>query len=427
MDHFFDLFMRGAKAKISKYAEYQRLSSSFDFLRARIPVQEAPEGELDAPAVAVDGGIGLVELENGHKIVLARAAAVGRGLLKREFLVDVLTVDSSAVSWAYLAMAESLAAAAALEEGGFDYLLMDGSLYAKAIMLIHNLILTREFQSIFYIPEMIAALYSLAELLAKAEGAGVKAVFVSKDSRFKVLKEHAAFEALLGKLDGYIVERGLRWYSVMWLRRFRRAIFSAYQRLRDDPEARSALDALFKQSVADPVVLGGMEARSYTTPMLLGACDAYMSFKGLTTVARLMEAVEDRVEDAMAFRGEASAFDYLDMARRALSLLPKILMFYLKPSERSEPLLVEVPMWGTRMFDGASVKAFYPQASVDDVVSLLLAQYRDEAHYNYWLWYAHEVASFKSSQLAEYAVYLKQMLRGSGVSMARRVKMAMGL
>ncbi len=429
MDHFFDLFVQEAMGRIAKYAEHQRSGPSLDFLLSRIPVERAPEAERDLPAAAVDGGIGIVELDNGHKILLARAAAVGRGVLKREFLADVLAVNSSAVSWAYLIMAESLAASAAVEEGGFDYLLMDGSLYAKAIMLIHNLILTREFQSIFYVPEMIAALYALAHMLEKAEEAGIKTVFVSKDSRFKVLKEYAAFDILRGRLDEYIVERGLGWYSVMWLRRFRRAIFSAYQRLRGDGEARAALDALFRQSAADPVVLRRMEGRSYTTPMLLGACDAYMSYKGLTSVPRLLDAVEDRVEDALAFRGEqmGSAADYLDKARRALSTLPKVLMFYLKPAQGSEPLLVETPLPNSKMFDGAPVKAFYPQASADDVVSLLLAQYKDEAHYNYWLWYAHNVASFKSGQLAEYATYIKQMLRGAGVAVARRVKIALGL
>ncbi len=421
------MFIREARGKISKYVDYRRSDRSYGFLLSMIPVEEAPAAVTDAPAVAVDGGIGIVELDNGHKILLARAAAVGKGLLKREFVTDVLTVDSTAASWAYLILTESLVGMAALDEGGFDYLLMDGSLYAKSVMLIHNLILTKEFQSIFYIPEMILALFSLTELLKRAEEAGVRAVFVSKDSKFKILKEYAAFEALRGKADDFIVDRGLSWYSIMWLRKFRRAIFSAYQKLRGDPEAALALDALFKQSVTDPAVLAGMKARAYTTPMLLGACDAYMSYKGLTSVGKLMDAVEDRVEDAMAFRGESSAPDYLDMAYRALSSMPKVLFFYLKPSELSEPLLVEMPLPRSKMFDGAPVKAFYPQASVDDVVSLLLAQYKDEAHYNYWLWYAHEVASFKRSQLAEYAVYIKQMLRGAGVSTARRVKMAMGL
>lgn len=429
VDHFFDLFLKSARDKIGKYLEYQRRSPSFSSLREHIPFREAGAAEVDAPSAGVDGGVGLVELDNGHKIVLARAAAVGRGLRKREFIADVLIVDSSAAKWAYLITAEALAGISALEEGGFDYLLMDGSLYAKAVMLIHNLILTREFQSIFYIPEIILALYSLTELLKKAEEQGVRAVFVSKDSRFKVLKEYAAFESLRGRLDDYIVERGLSWYSIMWLRRFRRELSSYYQRLRGDPEASVALDALFRQSATDHVVLSGMRARTYTVPLLMGACDAYMSYKGLTTVKRLVDAVADRVEDSMAFRQEplSSAREYLDLAEGALSAMPKILFFYLKPAEGAEPLLVEVPLPGSRMFDGAPVKAFYPQASVDDVVSLILAQYKDDVHYNDWLWYAHEMASFKSSQLVEYAVYLKRMLQESGVSMARRIKMGAGL
>jgi hypothetical protein len=418
-----------ARGRIKRYLESQGDSSYGTFL-ARIKMLEAPrpEAEPSARVAAVDGGIGAVELANGHRVIIARAAAVGPGISKRELIVDVEPVDSKALPWAYLTLVESLAATRAIQEGGLDYLLMDGSLYAKAIMLIHNLILTREFQALFYIPEFIAALNALAELVVQAEGAGVKLVFVSKDSRFKVLKEYAAFEALKGRIDDYIVERGLSWYSIMWLRRFRKELLREYQRMRGDYEAAAAFDLLFRQSVTDSAFLAGMAPRTYTMPMLLGACDAYMSHKGLTSVGKLRAAVRDRVEDALIFRREprASLDEYAAMAERALSSLPKILLFYLKPAQGAEPLMVEVPLKGSRMFDGPSVKAFYPRAEVDDVVSLLLSQYRDEAHYNAWLYYAHTVASFKSSQLSLYAVYIRQMLGGAAAA-ARRVKMALGI
>ncbi|MBP1448411.1 MAG: DNA double-strand break repair nuclease NurA, partial [Thermoproteus sp.] len=401
-----------------------------DLLRA-IPLVKAEGAKgAEGAAVAVDGGLGIVDLADGGKVALARAAAVGPGVLEREFIVDVLKVDSSSAQWAYLVMAEALAARAAIEaaEGGradFKYLLMDGSLYAKAIMLIHNLILTKEFQTLYYVPEMISALYALANMLKDAEAAGIKPVFVSKDSRFKVLKEYAAFEALKGKIDDYLVERGMQWYSIIWLRRFRRSLLAWYKRLQHDYEASAALGLLFKYSAAtDHAVLASMAPRAHTLPMILGACDAYMAYKGLTTVPKLTRAVQERLEDSMMFspRPDESLDEYLDMARAALSALPKILFFYLKPAEGAEPLLIEIPVAGSRLFDGTSVKAFYPQADVGDVVALLLSQYRDSAHYNTWLWYAHEVASFR--RLAEYAVYLKTML---GDAMARRVKMALGI
>lgn len=434
MDQFFDLFIKEAREKMGKYIESERAERRTlgDLLRA-IPIVKAEGAEgAEGAAVAVDGGLGVVDLADGGKVVLARAAAVGPGVLEREFIVDVLKVDSSSAQWAYLVMAEALAARAAIEaaESGradFTYLLMDGSLYAKAIMLIHNLILTKEFQTLYYVPEMISALYALANMLKDAEAAGIKPVFVSKDSRFKVLKEYAAFEALKEKIDDDLVERGMQWYSIVWLRRFRRSLFAWYRRLQHDYEASAALGLLFKYSAAtDHAVLAAMAPRAHTLPMILGACDAYMAYKGLTTVPKLSKAVAERLEDSMGFSprpDESSLDEYLDMVRAALSALPKILFFYLKPAEGAEPLLIELPVAGSKLFDGASVKAFYPQADVGDVVALLLSHYRDSAHYNTWLWYAHEVASFR--RLAEYAVYLKTML--GDASMARRVKMAFGI
>jgi len=183
---------------------------------------------------------------------------------------------------------------------------------------------------------------------------------------------------------------------------------------------------LVTQSVTDSELLTGLlPPRHYTVPMLVGGCDAYMNYKGINTVDRLVKAAEERLEDSLIFRLKDSfGSDVVGRIREALEAVPKVYFFYVRLSDDA-PLLVELPAEGAKMFDGSPVKAFYPAAQVDDVVGMLAEQYRDPIHYNTWLWYAHAVASFKAGQLAEYAVYLKKMAEEVGV--ARRVKMAWGL
>jgi len=337
-------------------------------------------------------------------------------------------VDSASLPWAYLVIVESLVGMRALEKHGVDVLLMDGSLYAKAVRLVHNLILTREFQNLYYVPELATALYTLSRLIKTARERGARLVFVSKDHNYKLLKEHVIFEILGERYRDHLFQRGLLWYSVLWIRKFRKELLELYKTIRNyDYEGARLLTLLITPSITDIEILAEiLPSGHYTVPMLVGGCDAYMNFKGLTTVERLVKAAEDRLEDSLIFRLKDNFnSNILEYIRDALDTFPKIYFFYIKFDRDESPLLVEIPVEGTRMFDGSPVKAFYPPARVDDVVSLLREQFRDPVHYNTWLWYAHSVASFKSSQLSEYAVYLKNMVEDVGI--ARRIKLAWGL
>ncbi|MEM0276364.1 DNA double-strand break repair nuclease NurA [Pyrobaculum sp.] len=376
----------------------------------------------------VDGGIAMLKLANGHQVVLARAAAVGPGFVEREFEADIAKVESASMPWAYLVIVESLVGIKAIERHSVDVLLMDGSLYAKTVRLVHNLILAREFQNLYYIPELAAALHLLAKLIDTAQRRGTKLIFVSKDHSFKLLKEHVIFEKLSARQRDPIYQRGLQWYSVLWIRRFRKELLEIYKQLRGhDYESSRLLAMLITPSITDSELLGQLlPPGSYTVPMLVGGCDAYMNYKGLTTVDKLVKAAEDRLEDSLIFRlKEQYSQDVVGMIREALEVIPKIYFLYVKFGGDDTPLLVEIPAEGTKMFDGAAVKAFYPPARVGDIVGLLATQYRDPIHYNAWLWYAHAVASFRASHLSEYAVYLKSM--AGGVGMGRRLKLAWGV
>ncbi|MEZ0319137.1 MAG: DNA double-strand break repair nuclease NurA [Pyrobaculum sp.] len=428
VDHFFDLFITTAGKKLAEYANKRSEWEFSEDLGLDVLKRRIEQGVIKARAAGVDGGIGMVRLSNGHQVVLARAAAVGPDFVEREFLVDVAAVDSPSLPWAYLVMAESLAGIRALEKYGVDYLLMDGSLYAKAIRLIHNLILTREFQNLYYVPELAAALNTLSRLLTRAEELGASVVFVSKDYSFKLVKEHLLFEKLAARYREHVFQKGLAWYSILWIRRFRKELVEFYKKARrGDYEGARLLSLLIAQTVTDAELLDRLLPEGYyTVPMLVGGCDAYINYKGIATVDKLIKAAEDRVEDSLIFRlRDRYNSDVISLIREALERLPKVYFFYVKLGRDDKPLLVDMPAWGTKMFDGAAVKAFYPAADVGEAASLLASQYKDPAHYNTWLWYAHNIATLKSGQLAEYAVYLKKMVENVGVS--RRLRLAWGL
>ncbi|MCX8136085.1 DNA double-strand break repair nuclease NurA [Pyrobaculum aerophilum] len=423
------MFIATAGKRLREYLQ-KRTQKEFalDQLRDKILYRKIEGSPPSFNVAGVDGGIGVVKLANGHQVVLARAAAVGSDFIEREFIADIASVDSASLPWAYLVIVESLVGMRALEKHGVDVLLMDGSLYAKAVRLVHNLILTREFQNLYYVPELATALYTLSRLIKTARERGARLVFVSKDHNYKLLKEHVIFEILGERYRDHLFQRGLLWYSVLWIRKFRKELLELYKTIRNyDYEGARLLTLLITPSITDIEILAEiLPSGHYTVPMLVGGCDAYMNFKGLTTVERLVKAAEDRLEDSLIFRLKDNFnSNILEYIRDALDTFPKIYFFYIKFDRDESSLLVEIPVEGTRMFDGSPVKAFYPPARVDDVVSLLREQFRDPVHYNTWLWYAHSVASFKSSQLSEYAVYLKNMVEDVGI--ARRIKLAWGL
>ncbi|MFN7106399.1 MAG: DNA double-strand break repair nuclease NurA, partial [Pyrobaculum sp.] len=378
MDLFFDLFIPQAERRLGEYLRGEKERETPQFY---IPRREVERRGSSLKAAGVDGGVGVVKLSNGHQLIIARSAAVGPDFMERDLVADVSIIDGS-LHWAYLVVTESLAGLKAVERHGVDVLFMDGSLYAKAMGLVHNLILAREFQNLYYIPEFALALHTLSKLIEEARERGVRLVFVSKDYNFRLMKEHLIFDRLYAKHRDGLFQRGLLWHSVLWIRKFRKELLESYKRAqRYDYETARLLALLIAQSITDSQLVDMLlPPGHHTVPMLVGSCDAYINHKGLTTVERLAKAAEDRLEDSLIFRlREDFNYDVARMVREALEKLPKIHFFYVKLGHEDRPLLAEVPTEG-KLFDGTPVKAFHPAADVGDVASLLAAHYKDPIH-----------------------------------------------
>lgn len=106
-------------------------------------------------ATAVDGGgVRELELRDGSAIIIARAIAVNNAGEQpiRDVIVNWVPVFAPTIKWVLLSYIESEVALRAIEGGRYDFLLLDGSLYAKITALIHELILTKGFLDLYYVP-----------------------------------------------------------------------------------------------------------------------------------------------------------------------------------------------------------------------------------------------------------------------------------
>ncbi|MFB6469666.1 MAG: DNA double-strand break repair nuclease NurA [Vulcanisaeta sp. AZ3] len=385
----------------------------------------------NARVVAVDGGVRELELRNGGALIVARAIAVNNVGVEpiADVTIKLVPVYTPMVKWVLMSLIEDEVALKAIESGKYDALLMDGSLYAKVTFLIHELILTKGFLDLYYIPEVIKALDNLYQLLIRARELGVKIIFVSKDSRLKIYKDYVLFNALKefilddapfinvdkGLID--ILNRGIDWYSVVWIRSYRNKLISLakeYNGVHRDL-IRMGIRMSLSQSISDISFLEELArmqglGKGITRRLLIGAMDAYLNYKSLTQVENLLKQVRDRIEDSAGLRdvddyGSIGIDEQLNMVRNALHNFPRILMTYIKLNNNDTPIAVEIPYYDWTMFDNAIPwKLLYDKIDVSDQLNILVSMYRDSIHYNYLLWLAHEYADFKSSDFLGYAV-----------------------
>ncbi len=398
-------------------------------LQRRCPLFEIRRVERNGmdSVVAVDGGIGTLKMGNGHEILIARAAAVSP-LYKspmRELLVDVAFSEGTVVKSVYLGIVEAMASLRALEEDGVEVLLVDGSLYARVIRALHGLALSRDFHLLYLAPELSLLLYLTYKVLDMAHRGGARVVFVSKDSRMRMLKEFLLFDVLSEYLDEEVAVIGRRQYSVIWIRRYRRRLFELLASSMDGGplQVASLLSAVLNHSFTDPVLVSLMagDRTAYTPPLLVGIADAYMHHRGLSSPQQLMRAVRARMEDAAILRRyDGDAVDSLvRLVERALESFPALHMWYLAPGGDT-PLMVEQPVFGTHMSEVDGLELM-PGVDVGDTAQMLLSHYKDPTHYNAWLWLAHRYASLSRADLAEYAAYIGA---ATGTSIyGRRLKM----
>ncbi len=447
-DLFFDMFARQLTdirrdLEVSLAEErLHKISKVFSGFRAQI-WREIPRSGSDVDlsecfVIAVDGSTRSIELSSGSKIVINRAVAVSNVGAKplRNLKIRVLEVPSRSAESVTLLDTEletAINALKSIDDKRDTYLLLDGSLYVRLIGMIHGLILTRGFLDLYYVPEVISTLCRLAELLELCRERNVKAIFISKNSHLKIMKEHILFTALRD-LIGFvpadlevfdIIVRGLEWYSVIWLRSYRKKIVDLLKRLSLRGEcdaARECIKVILSQSITDVDALECLAreqriSQGVSRRLLVGAVDSYLNVKGLTSVNSLVKLIGKRVSDCLMLRDaeryhEDAVSDYVRRVEQALSRLPRILIMYVKFGKHDAPTLVELPFAKWSFFDDrVPPKVFHDSYDVWNVVNLLKALYRDPYHYNKLLWLAHEYATFTDKQFVEYLTATVKCIR----------------
>lgn len=400
---------------------------------------------------AVDGGVRELELRDGSAIIIARAIAVNNTGEQpiRDVIVNWVPVFAPSIKWVLLSYIESEVALRTIEGGKYDFLLLDGSLYAKITALIHELILTKGFLDLYYVPEVIRALESLYNVLDRARELGVNVVFVAKDSKLKIFKDYILFKALkeiilsdapfinVSKELLDILNRGIDWYSIVWIRNYRSKLVELARNYNGSHRdlIRVGIRTALSQSISDVMLLEELARMQgirvgMTRKLLIGAMDAYLNHKSLTQLDNLLRFIKDRIEDSEGLRsvddyGSLDPREELNKVRKVLANFPRIVMMYVKFHESDTPLAVEIPYYDWPMFNqGVPWKLFYDKIDVNNHVNLLMSMYRDPIHYNKLLWLAHEYANFGEDQFLEYAMAAVNKLK---IQTKRRFGMAFNI
>ncbi len=392
----------------------------------------------DEKVVAIDGGVRELELRDGSALIIARAIAVNNVGEQpvRDVAVRWVPVFAPVTKWVLMSLVESEVALRAIEGGNYGFLLLDGSLYAKITALIHELILTKGFLDLYYIPEVIRALESLYNLLERARELGVNVVFISKDSKLKIYKDYILFKAIkeivlsdapFVNVDKELIDilnRGIDWYSVVWIRNYRNKLISLAKNYNGAHRdlIRIGIRMSLSQSISDIMLLEELAKmqgvrKGLTRKLLIGAMDAYLNHKSLVNIENLLKFIRDRIEDSAGLRavdsyGELNINDELERVRKVLINFPRILMTYIRLNESDTPMAVEIPYYDWPMFHhGVPWKLFYDKIDIEETLNLLMSMYRDPIHYNKLLWLAHEYANFSEDQFLEYAMMAVNRLK----------------
>ncbi len=153
----------------------------------KIELREPPESPSNRRLkyYAVDGGSGMVKLEGGQTLYVARAVAVSRDELVRDLNAEINYWHSKPL---LEAMRSEVEVGVALNAPS-DVVLMDGSYYTMITKWITRVVriafMKAKLSEIASLPFTLRALASLGELVSKK-----KTVFISKNPSFKLFKNY---------------------------------------------------------------------------------------------------------------------------------------------------------------------------------------------------------------------------------------------
>ena len=398
----------------------------------------------DIAVAAIDGGIRTLKFSDGTEIIITRAISVNNLGYRpiRTVKTKYLPVPSNIATWITLLNSEIEAAFETIFqifsriENQEKYILFDGSLYVRITGLIHELMLTRGFLDLYYIPEIIETLGKLSQLLNLCKKHNVNIIFISKTSGLKLFKDHLVFTMLRDivkenlpflKLNNDIIDlltKGIEWYSIVWLRTYRKKLVELIRNY-EGPESelvKQGIKLVLCQSITDVNILDQLAHllnidKGISRRLLVGVIDAYLNARNLVNVESLVKMIKDRLEDSLILRSveerfENSISEYLSFIKSGLETLPRILVMYVKFSKNDSPILIEIPVFKWYFFDDKiPPKLFYDTYDIWDIIYLLNSLYKGPYHYNKLLWLAHEYVTFTDNQFDEYVAYTIKCLR----------------
>ncbi|MET1127841.1 MAG: DNA double-strand break repair nuclease NurA [Thermoproteota archaeon] len=428
-DWFLDIFTSAAE-KLVEYLGRDGYAHLPDDIDLGWWIPGLPEVSEVPRLAAVDGGAGIIQLEGGASLYIARAFGyVEDGEPERDMELRLYPVRDARVldmlrTWVEHRTARRMVYR--LPKGSI--LFMDGSMKAVISTALSQVLKLHSgpASSLTLVYAGLLASYvliELVELVAEASRRGVLLAYVSKDHRYTALKEKVLLEHVASRAPetSSLVRAALEWYplaardQLVGLRRILPA------------RLRRALDAALDRGYTDSAFIGDVQGplQGYTYELTLPPP---------LRVARLLsrkgqkELAERLVEKASALApGEVEEAEFAATAPRlseALPLLPQVRLTYARLGVHDAPLLIELP-GPLAGFYSAGRELREPGADVVTVVSALRRSYAGPAHYNVPLVAAHVNATLDSRQLASYARLLEHLssLRGYSLKPARRAVM----
>lgn len=383
--------------------------------------------ELDI--VAVDSSVYTNLLSTGGVFYIIRSLAVCRDKMQRRLETDVLFTKEGLGGVRYfigrkMELLEFQVAVDALKNGfRGDALLLDGSLYGRAVHLLIESKIEEEIVTLLHYFQI----YS--ELLEFCRRENILLIGVSKGSRSTFYRDYLLkliFDEELKRLD---IEAGeLRRLEAIFSQVLdnERVAFESFNRLKQKHDGKLdqiavVLDELASSRPDYQVVMNFSETVGYTQPMLLGPS---------ARVARFFERyrlnAEEFVRRSFPNTTRKKGDEFVDWAVDIISKIPKlpsILSFYILLDVRDSPIRIDIPNWEYLLSEIGWPKPV--DVSLEDLLKILVTGYCGLDAYNLWLKDVDEKVRLKRKYVDNiYFPYLEKLfqskiIRGRGY---RRVK-----
>jgi len=431
-DWFLDLFTSEAEKLLEQLASQRPRELG---VQAYWWVPGLPEAPGEPPPVAaVDGGGGVIGVQGGGAVYVARAYGYVEGgeperLLELRFYP---ARDSRVLDALRTWLEHRVATRLALRLPPGSLLLMDGSLWVTVTAAFTAVakLASGAVQSLAEVYTGVLSGYALAEIALLAHRAserGVTVLYVSKDHGFRALKEKVLLDAVASSSRAVepLVSSALDWYPVTRGDRLR--LLEARRLL--PQEARQLLDAALDQSYRDQAFIADTAGRApgYSWLLRLPPPRRLHRLVAQRGARGILEAAVDRAEQLLAPGDEAleELRGLASRAARALEELPCSRMLYIRPAPGDPLLLAEEPgAPGTYLAPGRALEE--PRGRVMDAVAALARHYAGPDYYNVPLVAAHLNASLDSRQLASYTRLLESLAAARGLRLQLSRRLALG-